>query len=156
MTNDTKFTKFMNIPNFYLGDIEKQNKDDNQIVTPSLGLYADEIRQRVLNEFAQTQSKLKESGGLQSKRSAKIPDVSVKGHSDIAADVLMEENNDIPDFTKEELMHEIDLLKKSSNCDSITEYKRKIVNGEIINFSHAQIKIWEMLEGKLQELEDAE
>lgn len=90
------------------------------------------------------------------KRLADIPFVQNEENNDIAADVSSEENNEIPDFTYEELMHEIDLLKKSSNCDSITEYKKKISNGEIINFSHAQIELWEMLEGKLQELEDGE
>lgn len=85
-----------------------------------------------------------------------IPVVQREENNDIAADVYTEENNEIPDFTQEELMQEIDLLKKSSNCDSVTEYKQKISNGEIINFSHAQIELWEMLEGKLQDLEDGE
>ncbi|MDP1395303.1 hypothetical protein Q8G28_17565 [Lysinibacillus capsici] len=87
---------------------------------------------------------------------ANIPVVQSEDNNDIAAGLYTEENNEIPNFTPKELMQEIDLLKKSSNCDSITEYKQKISNGEIINFSHAQIELWEMLEGKLQELEDEE
>lgn len=65
----------------------------------------------------------------------------------------LDSENDIPMISNEEIEKRIRLFQKSSGCQNTVEYKKAIAEGYIINYSRANLSIWEMYEEMLDKNE---